>query len=640
MRAFRYVLIILSLVAGSLPAIEPETSSEEALLLPKALTNFVEGKRLELNGEYQNALELYGKSVQEVPELNEPRVAQASLMLDLGMAEKAAALLEDREGLDWYGLRVRAIALAQMSGTSPEKLSKARRALEEVLEERANDPNVQFSLIRVLQVSGDPEDALPILRELRQQMAENPQLRLLEAQLLSSMGRPGEALPLYFKCADDNETCRQGVVDSLVALGRLGDAGEKLLGWLGPQDLDKMMQAAALLADGGRPKKALEVVDRVLSTASDSTEARRFKAILLVRLRRFREAAPVLDQLLRKDPANTDLLLAKAGVEAALNPDDMKKSRRYLDRAWATVSEDAGSRAAVGAALEASRVELDAAHPSVAREWLARVADPKLGGAQYLLLIAESYRQAEQYQAGVGALLRIEPQLEAAQRPLAIVLEADLGYAAASPGALSRLPSLLDSPDKATALMAVQELQNLGLWERVEEESRKLLIRFQGDETIRFMEATSLERLGRFEESVAVFEEILKENPENDAAANYLGYMLADADRDLQHALDLIQTAVAAEPENGAYLDSLGWVYYRMGKMPESILWLQKALRLSGDASPDIVAHLGEVMLLNGQREEGMRLLRRALDLGIEDAERVEKLIEGSQTGLRSGARP
>ena len=131
-----------------------------------------------------------------------------------------------------------------------------------------------------------------------------------------------------------------------------------------------------------------------------------------------------------------------------------------------------------------------------------------------------------------------------------------------------------------------------------------------------------------------------KEACKNDAAANYLGYMLADADRDLQHALDLIQKAVAAAPENGAYVDSLGWVYYRLGKLPESVLWLQKALRLSGGAAPDILAHLGEVLLRSGQRDEGLILLQRALDLGIEDSERVENLIESGKTGLSSGTKP
>ncbi len=637
----RFVSVVLSILLSAIPAASapdenvptPKASTE----IPRGLDDFLEARGLELNGEYSDALKLYAMVVDENPEVLETRVAEASLMMDLGMVEDALELLENREGLDWYGLRVRALAMAQVSGVRTELLPEAETELKRVLRDRGDDPNVQFALVRVLEASGKLEEALTNLRELRKAVGGNTRLAALEGELLSRLGRSAEALKAYGECENSDPSCHQGLVKSLLALGRMGEAGEQLLEGLAPDDLDRMMQAAALLADGHRPVKALSVVEQVLRSDADSPEALRFKAILLVRMGRMEEALPILDRLVRKDPENTELLLTRAQAQSTLDPDDMEKARRDLERAWNAVSSDAASKEAAGVAVEAARIELDAGHPTMAREWLDRVADPNSGGGNYLFLLAESYRKSGKYKAGVASLLRLEPQLDQQLRPLARILEADLGYRASGEAALEILRPLFDQGDRKTALMALSELQNLELWERMEAESRKLLKRFPQDRDLLFSLATALERRGHFEMAVELFDELLKAYPQDAGAANYLGYMLADADRDLDRALELITAALNSDPENGAYLDSMGWVLFRMGRVDEAEVWLQKALRRSGPQAGDILAHLGEVRISLGRTSEGVELLRRALDLGCEHPERVEKLISGTPGGDGDG---
>jgi Tfp pilus assembly protein PilF len=88
------------------------------------------------------------------------------------------------------------------------------------------------------------------------------------------------------------------------------------------------------------------------------------------------------------------------------------------------------------------------------------------------------------------------------------------------------------------------------------------------------------------------FKQALNLEPGYDQALNALGYLYADTNRNLNEAEGMIRKALEANPENGAYIDSLGWVYFRKGKLPEAIIELEKASVLVED--PVIFAHLGD----------------------------------------------
>jgi len=88
----------------------------------------------------------------------------------------------------------------------------------------------------------------------------------------------------------------------------------------------------------------------------------------------------------------------------------------------------------------------------------------------------------------------------------------------------------------------------------------------------------SYERAGQIENAENSFLRLLSLYPDHAGANNYLGYMLAERGERLSEAIRYIQKAVNADPENGAYLDSLGWVHYQMGNYREAMEWLMKAV--------------------------------------------------------------
>jgi len=98
--------------------------------------------------------------------------------------------------------------------------------------------------------------------------------------------------------------------------------------------------------------------------------------------------------------------------------------------------------------------------------------------------------------------------------------------------------------------------------------------------------------------------------PENPTALNFLGYLWADHDRNLEEAVELIVRAIAQDPDNGAFIDSLGWAYYRLGRLGEARVQLERAVRLTGGDAV-VREHLADVynaLQLNDLAREQYRL--------------------------------
>lgn len=104
---------------------------------------------------------------------------------------------------------------------------------------------------------------------------------------------------------------------------------------------------------------------------------------------------------------------------------------------------------------------------------------------------------------------------------------------------------------------------------------------------------------------------ILAQDPDNAQALNALGYTLADRTDRHQEALGYIERAFAKQPDDGAVIDSMGWVQYRLGNLPEALNYLKRAYERVPDG--EVAAHLAEVLWSAGQRDEATALWREAM---------------------------
>ena len=127
-----------------------------------------------------------------------------------------------------------------------------------------------------------------------------------------------------------------------------------------------------------------------------------------------------------------------------------------------------------------------------------------------------------------------------------------------------------------------------------------------------FAYASLHERAKEYEQAEAKFRELLEIAPNHAPALNYLGYMFADLNVRIDEAQDLVQKALDIEPYNGAYLDSLGWVYYRQNKLNLAAEYLERSLKQYKD-DPVVLSHLGEVYFKLGRVAEAKGCWSRSL---------------------------
>lgn len=134
----------------------------------------------------------------------------------------------------------------------------------------------------------------------------------------------------------------------------------------------------------------------------------------------------------------------------------------------------------------------------------------------------------------------------------------------------------------------------------------------------RLVLASVQQRGGDFQGAETTLREILKNAPSNATALNNLGYFLAERGEKLDEALNLIVKACELSPMNPSFLDSLGWVYFKLGNLDEAEKNLKTAIRLN-DASATIHEHLGDVYQKQGRNDAARAAWEKALNLTAED---------------------
>ncbi len=171
------------------------------------------------------------------------------------------------------------------------------------------------------------------------------------------------------------------------------------------------------------------------------------------------------------------------------------------------------------------------------------------------------------------------------------------------------------------------------------------------------LEAGILRELKRYDDSIAIYEWLLASDPENRAyhlsvslaydlngqfknaekallkflelspddplALNNLAYMYIENDINISKALIMVRQALTLDPENGAYLDTLGWAYYKLGKYKEAKKHIERSLKWAGREDKGIIYnHYGDVLIKLGKEKEAVDAYRNAIDFG-EDEEKI-----------------
>jgi tetratricopeptide (TPR) repeat protein len=172
--------------------------------------------------------------------------------------------------------------------------------------------------------------------------------------------------------------------------------------------------------------------------------------------------------------------------------------------------------------------------------------------------------------------------------------------------------------------------------------------RSRGRWFIHYARAIAHERLDNWEQAEADFRAALDLNPDHPQVLNYLGYSMVEKQINLVEALDMIERAVAARPDSGFIVDSLGWVLYRLGRYDEAVAHMERAVELMA-VDPVVNDHLGDVYWAVGRKREAEFQWSRALSFvdptevdGEADPDRMRRKLEIGLDAvlLEEGAEP
>jgi Flp pilus assembly protein TadD len=134
------------------------------------------------------------------------------------------------------------------------------------------------------------------------------------------------------------------------------------------------------------------------------------------------------------------------------------------------------------------------------------------------------------------------------------------------------------------------------------------------------------ERLEMFAQCDSLYEAALKHLPDNDLILNNFSYSLSERDLQLERALEMAKKAVSKRPKNAAYLDTIGWIYYKLGDYVKAEKYIKESVELRQNSAV-VLDHLGDVYFKMGNQSEAQKYWLKSLELD-KNNKVVEKLKE------------
>ena len=178
---------------------------------------------------------------------------------------------------------------------------------------------------------------------------------------------------------------------------------------------------------------------------------------------------------------------------------------------------------------------------------------------------------------------------------------------------IEKLSSMNEFKDKALLRISNIHRRNDDFTKSIEILNKIDLSRKEHPE-VYYYKSLNLVLLKDWENAIKSFDILLKKYPKNPEISNFVGYTLVDRNIRLKEGIELIKYAVSQEPQNGFYLDSLGWAYYKLDELKKAIVYLERAIELEPQEM-EINDHLGDAYFRTGRHEEAKLVWERALSL-------------------------
>ena len=649
----RRAVVILSLAAcgpsafGQTPADKPATSASPASAA-EAYYQFLLGRHLEGDGQIDKAVAAYQRAATLDPMSSAIPAELAGLYARQGRIKDAtgaadAALKLNPSDVDAHrvlGSIYASLAEPDEAGKAPaDSAENVRKAVEHI--EKAHradgtdhDAGLDLALARLYIQSDQDQKAADLLRRVIEYEPDAGEAYVLLAHVETSLGHAERATDALEAGAAGNPRLLQtlaGLYETQENWSKAAATYERLSGF-NPGSVEVKTKWAAALLQAGDEKQATKARDLLVeANRAAPTEARPLYLLSVAeRKRRDYSAAEIAaKRLVALDPDGSSGAFALAQVY-----EDQRRYDKAADTLGPAVARlDTAGRQGTGrdlltllAHLGFAQLQAGRADAAVKTFTRARELAP---GHSFDTSLAQAYIAAKKYDD--AADIARGARLAQPDEPRYTELEAralTLGGKKDRAVTLMRDLATARPADLGVQLAFVQSLEDAGRTAEADGTLKKVGDRFPGDVRVPFQRGALLEKRKDYTGAEAAFRSALAQDPDHAPTLNYLGYMLAEHTSRLDEAVSLVQQALKVDPDNGSYMDSLGWALVQQKKYDEAEPLLKRAAAQLPSNSV-VQDHLGDLLWAQGRRPDAVAAWQRALEGDREevDVKAIEKKI-------------
>ncbi len=588
------------------------------------------------DGRFRDALEQYRRVLVILPDDAVVRYEYAQLLRDLNVSDEAIKQAREAVRLDANLLEARRLLGTLELAASDQDPSALDRAIEQLSVARRlspNDTSATVSLARALLQRGRAADAARLLDDLPEARTQPGLIRLAaEARAKAGRLKDAEALFQSLREADAND---RDAMAALIGIYEEQDRIDKALDMLAelqkrdPENAGIAQQITLDLARAGRFDEAEKRARDLATKLPENRDIRRLLASVLFERGDVAGGEKILRALVAADPDDERSRRTLAG--------ELMRERRFseakplLEESVKRGADDPKRREPRQAAMvELGYLSLLQKDYAAARAQLAPLAisGSTVNGRAMRILLGVA-RESEDWAYGLD-----RAQAAAAAEPRSPEWSAAVAefrwHAGDRKKAVDALDKLGASEDPEEALAAADAYTRLKEYAASARIARATAAKNPENTEALFRLASSLERAGELDESEKAFHRLLEMRPADGQALNYLGYMWADKNVHLDKAREMLERAVARDPRNGAYQDSLGWVYFRLGRLDLA----EKHLKVAAEHDPEdptIHEHLGDLAHKQGNLGKAVAEWEKALELKHETPEKIKEKLKNAK---------
>jgi len=386
-----------------------------------------------------------------------------------------------------------------------------------------------------------------------------------------------------------------------------------------PHDAQSLMRMAEIYRREGKFDQALDALKRAENEVQDSLEVPYNIAVIYQAQGRFDDAINELNQLLQKSEK----------PDGSYTAGEKNNRSVFLERLGSIYRDTGRTQQAI----------------DTFRKMLTLGDEPMSRGYQQMV---ETYRDAKEFSQATAIAQEAANKLPN-DRNVKMMLAGQLADSGQPDAGINMAKSLLkndgSSDDREVWLTLANIYSRLRRFPDAEnaiDSAEKLATRQEDKDYVLFMAGSIYERQKKYDQAEDVFKKVLANDPNNAVALNYLGYMMADRGLHLDEALGYLKRAVQIDPYNGAYLDSIGWAYYKLGNYDLAEENLRKASERTAN-DPTVLDHLGDLYQKTDRLKLAAAYWERALqefarsnagDVDTTEVAKVQKKLETAKVKL------